>query len=63
MTVLISRLGHHPLPASPIEGEVPLHSWGTILPTPQTLTSPSMGEAGRGWGREHWSLQSCEVLS
>jgi hypothetical protein len=48
--------------ASPIKGEVPLHSWGTILPTPRTSTSPLMGEAGRGWGNTRTSLRFREVL-
>jgi hypothetical protein len=39
----------HPLPASPIKGEVPLHSFGSIQPQPPAHTSPLMGEAGRGW--------------
>jgi polar amino acid transport system substrate-binding protein len=41
----------HPLLASPIKGEVSLHSWGTIQLNPQGGTSPSMGEVRRGWGR------------
>ena len=40
-----------PPPTSPIEGEVSLHSWGTMLPRALNSTSPWMGEAGRGWGR------------
>ena len=43
----------HPLPASPIKGEVPLHSLGSILPQSPAYTSPLMGEAGRGWGPLH----------
>jgi hypothetical protein len=42
----------HPLLASPIEGEVSLHSWGTIWSNPQGRTSPLMGEVRRGWGPE-----------
>ena len=43
----------HPHPASPIEGEVRLCGWGTIGPRKPDHTSPSMGEAGRGWGAIH----------
>jgi hypothetical protein len=42
----------HPLLASPIEGEVSLHSCGWIEFNPQDGTSPSMGEARRGWSPE-----------
>jgi polar amino acid transport system substrate-binding protein len=42
---------HHPLPASPIKGEMLLRECGTVLPKTQDYTSPLMGEAGRGWGR------------
>ena len=42
-------VGLHPLPTSPIKGEVPLHSFGTTLPQPPAGTSPLMGEARRGW--------------
>ena len=41
----------HPLLASPIKGEVSLHSGGTIGSNPQDRTSP-LGEARRGWGPE-----------
>ena len=50
----------HPLPASPIEGEVQLHSFGSVQSQPPAFTSPLMGEDGRGWG-EHTSTQPCEV--
>ena len=39
----------HPLPASPIKGEVSLHSRDSIEPNPQSGTSP--GEDGRGLAR------------
>jgi hypothetical protein len=61
--MLMPSLGLHPLPTSPIEGEVPLHSYGPIQSQPPAFTSPLMGEAGRGWGREYTSLQPCEVQS
>lgn len=44
------RLGSHPLPTSPIKGEVPLHSFCLIQSQSPAGTSPSMGEARRGWG-------------
>jgi hypothetical protein len=47
----------HPLPTSPIEGEVPLHSFGFISPQLPTGTSPLMGEARRGWGLARGNLQ------
>lgn len=40
----------HPLPASP-KGEVRLRAFGWIVPRMLNHTSPSMGQAGRGWGR------------
>jgi hypothetical protein len=37
--------GHHPLPTSPVEGEVLLHSYHQVIPaqagTPVFLTSPT----------------------
>ena len=42
----------HPLPPSRIEGEVSLHSFGTIWPHPPADTTPLMDEARRGWGPE-----------
>ncbi len=53
----------HPLPTFPVEGEVLLHSFGSIQPNPPACTSPLMGETGRGWGPDHASLDSSEVLS
>jgi len=47
----------HPLPASPIEGEVPFGGPGNSVPKAQGYTSPSMGEAGRGWGHTHQPLK------
>jgi hypothetical protein len=41
---------HHPLPTSPIKGEVQLHSCLSIQSHPPRGTSPLMGEARRGWG-------------
>jgi hypothetical protein len=43
----------HPLPSSPIKGEVPSCAWGGIGTDTTAPTSPLMGEAGRGWGRTH----------
>ncbi len=43
-------VGLHPLPASPIKGEVSLHSLCSIQSQPPAGTSPLMGEARRGWG-------------
>jgi len=43
----------HPLPSSPIKGEVPFSGRGTISPQEWRLTSPLMGEAGRGWSNSH----------
>jgi len=41
----------HPLPASPVEGEVLPCSRGPMVPFEWSDTSPSTGEARRGWGR------------
>jgi hypothetical protein len=41
-----------PLPASPARGEVPTSVLGTIEAKLPASTSPSMGEAGRGWGHK-----------
>jgi hypothetical protein len=57
----LSQLGRHPLPASPIKGEVQLRSWGMIVSPPPADTSPLMGEVRRGWGSHHASAQSREV--
>ena len=46
--MMVFSAGLHPLPTSPIKGEVSLHSFGTILPQPPAGTSPLMGEARRG---------------
>jgi hypothetical protein len=59
----ISSLGPHPLPTSPVEGEVLLHSFGSIVPQALADTSPSTGEARRGWGNQSVVLKSCEVQS
>jgi hypothetical protein len=48
--IAVSCPGLHPLPTSPIKGEVPLHSFGSIQSQPPADTSPLMGEARRGWG-------------
>ena len=45
----ICNLRLHPLPTSPIKGEVSLHSFGTIQSPLPAVTSPLMGEARRGW--------------
>ena len=48
----------HPLPASPIKGEVPsgggssIVPFGSILPFEWSETSPSDGGGRRGWGHE-----------
>lgn len=39
----------HPLPSSPVKGEVWHPAWGNMLPPPPFGTSPTMGEVGRGW--------------
>ncbi|KRA95069.1 hypothetical protein ASD83_19830 [Devosia sp. Root685] len=39
---------HHPLPSSPIKGEVPAGGLGETLPHTRCNTSPLMGEDGRG---------------
>jgi hypothetical protein len=46
----IDRGSHHPLPPSPIEGEVLSGGCGWIVPLEWRETSPLMGEARRGWG-------------
>ncbi len=38
----------HPLPASPIKGEVQFSGWGSIVPHEWSETSPLMGEVGGG---------------
>jgi len=53
-----SDLWLHHLPASPIMGEVSLHSWNTIQFYPQLCTSPLMGEAGRGWSSAHRPMET-----
>ena len=60
---LRSSLWLHPLPTSPVEGEVLLHSFGSIVPQALADTSPSTGEAKRGWGNQSAVLKSCEVQS
>jgi hypothetical protein len=52
---LISGLSH-PLPSSPIKGEVPLHSRGTIQSRPPHGPSPIKGEARWGWGNTHHTI-------
>jgi len=47
-------LGDHPLPSSPIKGEVHIQFEAISRPYHETDTSPLMGEAGRGW---HGALQ------
>ncbi|WP_240233002.1 bifunctional proline dehydrogenase/L-glutamate gamma-semialdehyde dehydrogenase PutA [Devosia lacusdianchii] len=44
---------HHPLPTSPIKGEVPSGGQNAIQSQEWSGTSPLMGEARRGWGRTH----------
>lgn len=44
-----SRAMLHAFPACPIKGEVPPCVCGVILPQQWSDTSPSMGEARRGW--------------
>src|SRR5690554_5203309 len=39
-----------PPPASPLKGDVSLHSGGAIGPHAQSDTAPLMRKAGRGWG-------------
>ena len=41
----------HPLPASPIKGEVPFSVGDEMLPQEWRSTSPLMGEVRRRWGR------------
>jgi len=41
----------HPLPTSPIKGEVPFRGWDCIEPQEWSETSPSDGGGRRGWGR------------
>ena len=55
MRGMYSRL--HPLPTSPIMGEVPLHFFGSIQSQPPHSTSPLMGEVGRGWSHTCGDLQ------
>jgi len=50
--------GASPLPASPTRGEVLHLCMGTIEPRARLFTSPSMGEAGRGWGS---ALDRCDT--
>jgi hypothetical protein len=38
----------HPLPTSPIEGEVQCGGFDEIVPQVQTGVSPLVGQAGRG---------------
>ena len=38
----------HPLPTSPIEGEVQCGGFDEIVPQAQSGTSPLVGEVGRG---------------
>jgi hypothetical protein len=45
------RGSHHPLPASPIKGEVLSGGCGLIAPQEWRDTSPLMGEVRRGWSR------------
>jgi hypothetical protein len=42
-------VGLHPLPTSPIKGEVSLHSFSSIQSRPPAGTSPLMGEVKWGW--------------
>ena len=39
----------HPLPTSPIKGEVLCCDFGPIAPHEWSFTSPLMGEVRRGW--------------
>lgn len=41
-------LSPHPLPASPIKGEVKTCAFDHIVPSTPNGTSPLVGEAGRG---------------
>jgi hypothetical protein len=50
---MIQRSGFHPLPASPIKGEVPLHSFCLIQFQSPAHTSSLMGEVGRGCSHTH----------
>ena len=43
----------HPLPTSPVEGEVPRGGWGDILPETRYGTLPLAGRVGEGDG---WPL-------
>ena len=47
--LLMLIVPRRPLPTSPIEGEVMLHSCGSMAPHPLNATSPLMEEARRGW--------------
>ena len=46
--MMVTKALPHPLPPSPIKGEVLLHSFGSIQFQPPAGTSPLMGEARRG---------------
>ena len=46
----------HPLPTSPIKGEVPLSALGAIVPPEWRETSPLMGEVGGGEGMERGGM-------
>ena len=47
--MMVRSSGLHPLPTSPIKGEVSLHSFCSIQSQSPACTSPLMGEARRGW--------------
>jgi hypothetical protein len=56
MTNVASCLRLHPLPTSPIKGEVSLHSFSSIQSQPPAGTSPLMGEVRWGWGNANGEL-------
>ena len=55
MSVRYSR--PHPLPASPIKGEVWAGDRDWIEPNEWRGTSPLMGEAGKGWSPAHGEIE------
>ena len=44
---------HHPLPVSPVKGEVDFSVRGNMVQREWSGTSPLMGKAGRGRGNTH----------
>jgi hypothetical protein len=52
----------HPLPASPIKGEVPSRGLDCIEPQEWSETSPLMGEVGGG-GRKHQRLSKVSLAT